>query len=138
MDQPYPSESYSAGSYPAESYPTTTAPTEVSTTETTAPAEPEAGTSNSTTFNIFKVIIIVILIILIGVTLALALIWKGNISSATSNESNQCAVLLCPVGDPSYPGVVADQTCLNSAFRTNSSGNKICSTTRYAPVSDQS
>lgn len=98
----------------------------------------DVGGSNPRTFTIFKVIIIVVLIILIIVSIVLAITFRNNTIQAQSNENpNGCPILSCPVGNPAFPLILSDQTCGTSAFRFNSAGQKICSSTRYASIADQ-
>jgi hypothetical protein len=106
----------------------------VTTNTPSAAFDPDAlapGDSNPTTFNVFKVIIIVVLLILIGVTIALALIFRGNVLKAESQENPMCPIIACPVGNPSFPTCSADPVCGDSGF-TTVNGKKICSATRYA------
>jgi hypothetical protein len=108
-------------------YPSTEGVPNASVTEVEIPG------SNPTTFNIFKIVIIIILLILIGVTIALALVFRSNTLAAESNENPLCPSIMCPVpSNPSFPTCSIDPTCGASAFRINSAGTKICSSTRYA------
>lgn len=76
-----------------------------------------------------KIIIIVVLVILIIVSIVLIFIFRGNYNTCVGQENPACFQLICPVNEL---GIIADPDCGSSAFRFDSSGKKICSTSRYA------